>query len=161
MRKKILVTLCSTILLSAPLLFGCSNPNKGDNELSNSQLEVRLPEAFYGHNFIVVAGNINESGCALIFDDKGTPEIQNGSAHVDFYDIGFELLPMYQDVISGEVTLFLPFKVTEQVIDDGYFKNGNEYRFYLRYKNPDYYCAVSLNDRTITTPDKVLMEGMM
>ena len=122
---------------------------------------LSLPEVFYDRNFCVVAGNWNESGCALILDHKGKPEIQNVSSHNEFYDIDFELLPLYAKEEEGKTTYFLPFFVKGQVIDDGYFKDGKQYRFYLRFDNPTYYCAVSLNDPSISTPDKVLTEGMM
>lgn len=164
MKRKFLAPLSCLMMLIAPMFLGCSSSQGGDNDLSkNKSDEIILPEVFYGHNFCVVAGNWNESGCALIIDERGGYEIQTVSSHNEFYDIDYDLLPLYKEENkgSGKTTYFLPFKVTGQVIDDGYFKDGKEYRFYLRYDDPGYYCAVSLNDPSITTPDKELTEGMM
>lgn len=135
----------------------------GSNGGSGKGEEVALPSVFYDRNFCVVAGNWDENGCALIIDNKGKIEIQNVSSHNDFYDIEFNPLPLYkeEDKESKKTTYFLPFLVTDQVIDDGYFKNDVEYRFYLRFDDPSYYCAVSRNDRSIVTPDKELLEGYM
>ena len=159
MNKRII----APFILLPTLLSGCGGGASSNSMPLSKNDEVALPSVFYDTNFAVVSGNWNENGCALIIGHKGEIEIQNVSAHNDFVDIEFDLLPIYleEDGQSKRVIYFLPFLVKEEVIDDGYFKNGKEYRFYLRYDDPGYYCAVSLNDPTIQTPDKVLMEGYM
>ena len=162
MKKPTVIRICLLASLFAPLLIGCASPSSANSSSHFSQKgeEIALPEAFYNRNFAVVAGNWNECGCALIIGERGEVEIQNVSSHNDFYDIDFSLLPMYKGEADGKATYFLPFSVTGQVIDDGYFKNGNEYRFFLRYESNEYYCAVSKNDPS-AEPEKILMEGMM
>lgn len=154
---KVIVPLIGLTLLLA----SCNTHSSESTPPGTNGEEIVLPEVFYNRNFCVVSGNWNENGCALIIDNSGNVEIQNVSSHNEFYDIEFDLLPIYTKVDNEKTTYFLPFFVKGQIIDDGYFKNGNQYRFYLRFDDPSYYCAVSANDPSIVNPDKVLMEGYM
>ena len=145
-------------LIACRGLASCGNSTPSGNGLEE---EVILPDAFKNTNFGVAAGNWNESGAALFFDDKLSPTIQTGSSHNEFYDIGFEPLPLKKKEASSKTMYFLPFKVTDQVIDDGYFKNGTEYKFWLSYEDKTYFCGVSQNNDALAEPEKVLTEGVM
>ena len=155
MKNKLILPILSITLLSC-CLFGCNknNNNKGDNDVE----PVVLPDAFKNRNFcnVVVAGYF-DGGAALIFDDKLNADIQNVSYHVDFYSVQYEAKPITK---KGNM-YFFPFKVTDQIIEDGYFKNNTEYKFWLSYENSTYYCGVSLNDDSLTEPTATLMEGTM
>lgn len=144
-----------TTLFSLLCLTGCGNGNSKGDEV------VTLPDVFKDTNFCIVAGNWNESGAALIFDHNLKPEIQNGSAHDEFYDIDFEAKPLKKKAGEGDVLYFLPFLVKDQIIDDGYFKNGIEYKFWLSHGNDGFYCGLSKNDDTLKEPELVLTEGLM
>ena len=150
--KKLVLPLLTLSILGLGCLSACNNQdNKND-------IEVTLPDAFKNRNFccVVVAGYF-DGGAALIFDNDLKPQIQNISYHVDFYDIGFEAKPITKE----KNMYFLPFKVTDQIIDDGYFKNNNEYKFWLSYEDSKYYCGISPNDPSLTEPVATLMEGTM
>ena len=138
----------------------CSSPNKDANNSVEPE-KVVLHDAFKNTNFCIVAGNWNETGVALLFDEKLNPKIQNGSAHVDFYDIEFALKPLRKSEKDSKTMFFLPFKCTDQVIDDGYFKNDIDYKFWLSYEESTYFCGVSKDDDRLTEPEKVLTEGLM
>ena len=152
MKTKVIIPLLATALLSG-CLFSCNkNPtNNGEPQA------IVLPDAFKGRNFANAAVTYFGGGVALIFDNNLTPEIQNISYHVEMYDVTFEARP----ITKKNNMYFLPFKVTDQVIDDGYLKNNTEYKFWLSYENSTYYCGVSLNDETLTEPEATLMEGTL
>ena len=116
-----------------------------------------LPDEFRNTNFCNGAVEYYSGGLALIFDEKNNPDIQNISFELEFYSIQFDRLPMKKD---GSM-YFLPFKVTDQIIDDGYLKNGQEYKFWLSYTNSSFFCGISLNDDTLTQPTATLVEGLM
>ena len=139
-------------MLLSLLLVGCgnnSNPPKGE--------AVTLPEAFKNRNFANAAITYYSGGVALIFDNDLKPDIQNISFHVEIYSIQFEA----KEIKRKNDMYFLPFKVTDQIIDDGYLKNGVEYKFWLSYANSTYFCGISLNDDTLTEPTATLMEGTL
>ena len=157
MKKLVMSLLLPSLILAA---FSCSEPAKGKSEPSQEG-KVTLPDAFKNRNFCVVAGNWNESGAALIFDDKLNPEIQTVSSHDEFYDIDFDLLPLSKRQEAKKTMYFLPFKVTNQIIDDGYFKDNLEYKFWLSYEDSTYFCGVSKNDDSLKEPELILTEGLM
>ena len=155
-----IVTLRRFALIPFCFLMACSNQGKGANDLSAPE-QVTLPSAFANTNFCIVAGNWNESGAALIFDERLNPEIQTVSSHDEFYDIEFEALPLTKKEEDSKTMYFLPFNVLDQVIEDGYFKNGVSYKFWLSYENKTYFCGVSKNDDSLTEPELILTEGLM
>lgn len=146
--KRNLLTPVLTVFLLGGCLLGCSNPSKG---ATNS---IELPDAFKNTNF-AYAGY--DPGVALLFDENKTPEIENVSTHVDFYKVECDIKPLAQ---KGNM-YFLYFKVTDQIIDDGYLKNNTEYKFWLSYENSTYFCGLSLNDESLTEPTITLMEGTL
>ena len=153
MKNRIIIPLLSIIAL-----IGCSS-NKSQ-ESSSAKIggeEIVLPDTFKNTNFCNIAVEYYSGGVALVFDDKLKPDIQNISFEEDFLSIEFEQLP----IKKNESMYFLPFKVTNQVIDDGYLKNGTEYKFWLSYENSTYFCGISLNDDTLTEPTATLVEGLM
>ena len=151
----------SLLLMSAfvPIICLCSCA-QADNGLKSEPEKVSLPDVFKNRNFAHAAGNWNECGAALIFDNNLNPEIQTVSSHNDFYDIEFEVLPLTKKT-EGKTMYFLPFKVTDQIIDDGYFKDNNEYKFWLSYEDSSFYCGVSKNDDSLKEPEMLLAEGLM
>ena len=153
MTNKILISLISTILL-----VGCSaNNSKSSSKNAFGADEVVLPDVFKNTNYCNIAVEYYSGGLALILDENNNPNIQNVSFEEDFYSIEFERLPM----TKKNDTYFLPFKVTNQIIDDGYLKNNTEYKFWLSYVDSTYNCGISLNDDTITEPTATLVEGLM
>ena len=150
MKLKLIVPLLSACLLTG-CLFGCSQDNK------NAVEPVVLPDIFKGRNF---AYGGDDPGVALIFDDNKNPEIQNLSRHLEPVDVEFELLPLSKKETDKGMMYFLPFKVTNQFIDDGYLKTGVEYKFWLSYNEPDFYAGASKNDPSLTEPEILLMEGV-
>ena len=149
-------------LLSIALLAGCSS-NKSSTEKSSTssnmhdEEKIVLPDVFKNTNFCNAAVTYYSGGVALVFDNNNNPDIQNISFELDFLSIEFEQFPLKKK----DSMYFLPFKVTNQVIDDGYLKNDVEYKFWLSYEDSTYYCGISLNDDTLTEPDAILMEGLM
>ena len=149
MKNRIITPLI--MVLAVGCLLGCSN-KKGN--ASNLKDEVVLPDIFKNTNYGY--GGV-EPGVALYLDNNNQPRIQNVTPYLDFYDIQFDALPLKKK----DNMYFLPFKVTDQFIDDGYLKNGIEYKFWLSYTEPNYYCGLSKNDDTLTSPDIELMEGVL
>ena len=160
MNKKNLLVLPFAVALLA----SCGGEQSSSSEASTSSSSMKtndvvvLPDAFKGHNF-AYAGV--EPGVALIFDNENKPEIQNATPYLDFYDIQFEAKPLTKKETKDGTMYFLAFKVTDQFIDDGYLKNGIEYKFWLSYNEPDFYCGLSLDDPTLTQPDIVLMADVL
>ena len=161
MKKRIAFSLLSLLVLT-----GCSIKKSNSSSSSSSPTvsssplnvdEVVLPDVFKNTNYCNVAIEYYSGGVALILNEKNEPDIQNISFEVDFYSIQFERLPM----TKKDNMYFLPFRVTNQIIDDGYLKNGTEYKFWLSYENSTYFCGISLNDYTLTEPTATLMEGLM
>lgn len=153
MKNKLILPLLATTLLSG-CLFGCNQNTASGNTLPDA---IVLPDAFKNTNFANAAVEYYSGGLTLIFDNDLNPEIQNISFEMEIYDIEFERLPMDR---KGDM-YFLPFRVTDQIIDDGYLKNGEEYKFWLSYKNSEYYCGISKNLPTLEEPDALLMEGTL
>ena len=56
---------------------------------------------------------------------------------------------------------FLHFKVTNQVIDDGYLKSNTDDKFWLSYIDQTYFCGLSLDDESLQEPTITLMEGTL
>ena len=137
-------------------LFACNSQPQSGNGVDET---VVLPDAFKNTNFCIVAGNWNECGAALLFDARLNPEIQTVSSHNDFYDIGFEADPLTKKTEANKTTYFLSFNVTDQVIDDGYFKKDVAYKFWLSYESETYYCGLSKADSQ--TVELELTEGLM
>ena len=151
MKKSVIIP-----LLSVAFLVGCSsNKQSKTNKLGGE--EVVLPDVFKNTNYCNIAITYYSGGVALILNENNQPDIQNISFEQDFYSIEFQQLPLKK---SGN-TYFLPFKVTNQIIDDGYLKNGTEYKFWLSYTNETYTCGFSLNDDTLTEPTAELMPNVM
>lgn len=116
-----------------------------------------MPDAFKNTNFAYAGW---DPGVALLFDEKLTPTIQNVSFHVEFYTVEWEQKPLRKD----KDMYFLPFKVTKQIIDDGYLKDNVDYKFWLSYNEKNeskYYCGLSKDDDKLTEPEIVLMEGTL
>ena len=156
--------IAALLLLSSALLVGCNaKPNSSSVTSSSSSKseegknEIVLPDIFKNTNYCNVAITYYSGGVALILDEQNKPDIQNISFEVEFYSIEFEQLPLSQK----DSTYFLPFKVTGQVIDDGYLKNGVEYKFWLSYTDSTYHCGISLNDDTLTEPTAELSPNLM
>lgn len=149
------------LFLSSILLLGCSGGTNSSMESNLSQKkeeEVVLPDAFKDTNFAYCGW---DPGVALVFDANLTPSIQNVSTHVEFYEVECTIKPLTKKVENNKTTFFLHFTVIGQVIDDGYLKNGTDYKFWLSYNEPDYFCGLSKDDDTLTEPEITLMEGTM
>ena len=146
----------SLLLMSAfvPVFCLCSCGQE-PNGVKSEPEKVALPEEFKNTTFAHVAGNWNECGAVLVFDNNLNPEIMNVSSHDEFYDVEFQAMPIVKKV-DEKVMYFLPFKVTDQIIDDGYFKDNVEYKFWLSYGHSEYYCAVSKNDDSLKEPEMIL-----
>ena len=155
MKKSIIV------LLSLPIFLVSCNSKQNSSSINSSKLEenneVVLPDIFKNTNYCNVAVEYYSGGVALILDENNNPTIQNISFEVEFYSIEFEQLPLSKK----DSTYFLPFKVTNQIIDDGYLKNGVEYKFWLSYTDSTYHCGISLNDDTLTEPTADLAPNLM